>query len=156
MSREKIYRLRPDNYQRALQHAGQLLADQFGAGRQALELAVREASKTREQEKKYHALIRDIRLQCFRASSEDAVKAVLVNQFALEMEAQGTPLANPGEMTWDWKNQCSVYVRPSTKKFRKAEASQFMEFLYAEGSELGVQWSEKALAVYDEYRETNQ
>lgn len=156
MSREKVYRLRPDNYQRALDHLEGLLAEQFRKGRDLLELAVREVSKTREQEKKYHALIRDIRLQCFRASSEDAVKAVLVNQFALEMEEQGNPLANPGEMTWDWKNQCSVYVRPSTKKFRKAEASQFMEFLYAEGSELGVHWSEKAQAVYAEYREANQ
>lgn len=156
MSREKIYRLREDNFKRALDHAEGLLAEQFRKGRDLLELAVREVSKSREQEKKYHALIRDIQLQCFRASSEDAIKAVLVNQFALEMEAQGTPLANPGETAWDWKNQCAVYVRPSTKKFRKSEASQFMEFLYSEGADLGVHWSEKAQAVYDEYREANQ
>ncbi len=156
MSKEKVYRLREDNFKRALDHAEALLAEQFRKGRTALEMAVREASKTREQEKKYHALIRDIRMQCFRASSEDAVKAVLVNQFALEMEAQGTPLANPGETAWDWKNKCPVYVRPSTKEFRKAEASQFMEFLYSEGSDLGVQWSEKAQAVYAEYREASQ
>lgn len=110
-------------------------------------------SKSRQQEAKYHCLIEDIRQQCFRGYSREAFKAALVNQFALEMERQGEPLSNPGEQSWDWVNQVRVYVRPSTKKFRKKEASDFIEFLYSTGSEYDVQWSEKALAIYDEMRE---
>ena len=109
--------------------------------------------KSRNQEAKYHAMIHDIRQQCFRGYSVDGVKAVLVNQFAIEMEQAGEPLANPGEKVWDWKSQEPVYVRPSTKKFRKAEAAAFIEFLHSVGAEYDVQWSEKALAVYDEMRE---
>jgi len=110
-------------------------------------------SKTRSQEARYHAMIHDIHQQCFRGYSADGVKAVLVNQFALEMTDQGEPLSNPGEKVWDWKSHEAVYVRPSTKKFRKAEAIAFIEFLHSIGSEYDVQWSEKALAIYDEMTE---
>lgn len=110
-------------------------------------------SKSREQEAKYHCLMEDIRTQCFRGYSREAFKAALVNQFALEMERQGEPLSKPGEQTWDWVNQVRVYVRPSTKDFRKKEAADFIEFLYSTGAEYSVQWSEKALAIYDEMME---
>lgn len=116
-------------------------------------IAVRRPSKSRIQEEKYHAMIGDIHRQCFRGYSAKGVKAVLVNQFALEMDEAGTPLAHPGERVWDWKTQEPVYVRPSTSEFRQHEASEFIEFLYATGTELGVQWSERAQSIYDEYRE---
>ena len=106
--------------------------------------------KSRQMEAKYHAMIADIHRQCFRGYSVEGVKAVLVNQFALEMAEQGEPLASPGEKVMDWKTHELVYVRPSTKKFRKAEAAAFIEFLHSVGAEYDVQWSEKALAVYDE------
>lgn len=98
-------------------------------------------------------MIGDIHRQCFRGYSSDGVKAVLVNQFALEMEEQGTPLSNPGERVWDWKMKEPVYVRPTTTKFKKSECAAFIEFLYATGTELGVTWSEKALAAYSEYQQ---
>jgi len=120
------------------------------------EIAMRYLGKNRIQEEKYHAMINDIHRQCFRANSPAGVKAVLVNQFAIEMEEAGTPLANPGEKVWDWKSREAVYVRPSTTKFRKAEAAQFIEFLYAAGVDLGVSWSEKALKAYDSYKEATQ
>lgn len=119
----------------------------------AVEVVLRRPSKNRIQEEKYHTMIGDIHRQCFRAFSAEGVKAVLVNQFAREMEDAGTPLAHPGEKVWDWQSREPVYVRPSTKKFRKAEASQFVEFLYSVGAEYGVKWSEKALEAYEEYRE---
>lgn len=109
--------------------------------------------KSRLQEEKYHAMINDIHQQCFRGYSVEGVKAVLVNQFAVEMEEQGEPLAHPGEKVWDWKSKQPVYVRPSTTKFRKAEAAAFIEFLHSVGAEYNVQWSDKSLAVYDEMRE---
>lgn len=103
---------------------------------------------------KFHAMIGDIHLQCFRGYSAKGVKAVLVNQFALEMAEMGEPLRNPGETAWDWKHQQAVYVRPSTTDFTKAEAGKFIEWLYATGAELGVDWSEPALAEYQKWLES--
>lgn len=122
----------------------------------AVEVVIRRPGKSRIQEEKYHAMIGDIHFQCFRGYSPEGVKAVLVNQFAIEMEEAGTPLANPGEKVWDWKSKEPVYVRPTTTKFRKAEAAAFIEFLYATGVDLGVNWSEPALAAYESYREVRE
>jgi hypothetical protein len=116
----------------------------------AVLVKIERPSKSRAQEARYHAMIEDIRLQCFRGYSREAFKAALVNQFALEMERNGEPLGKPGEQAWDWVNQVQVYVRPSTKGFRKKEAADFIEFLYATGSEYSVHWSDKSLAIYDE------
>ena len=106
-----------------------------------------------EQNAKFHAIISDIHRQCFRGHSIEGLKAVLVAQFAREVEQQGTPLSHPGEQAWDWKNECPVYVRPSTTKFTRAEAAQFIEFLYATGSEYGVIWSPIVTRIYDEMRQ---
>ena len=132
----------------AVKWVHEMVARAFQAGPVLITLG--RPSKSRDQEARYHAMIEDIRQQCFRGYSREAFKAALVNQFALEMERQGEPLKKPGEQAWDWVNQVRVYVRPSTKDFRKKEASDFIEFLYATGSEYDVQWSEKALAIYDE------
>ncbi|MBL3825142.1 MULTISPECIES: recombination protein NinB [unclassified Marinobacter] len=118
-----------------------------------VQITLGRVSKSRDQEAKYHAMIEDIRSQCFKGYSREGMKAALINQFALEREQMGEPLRNPGEKVWDWKNEARVYVRPSSKKFTKREAADFIEFLYATGSEFDVQWSEKALAIYDEMRE---
>lgn len=40
-----------------------------------------------------------------------------------------------------------------TSKMKKREFSELIEILYAFGSERGVQWSEKALESYQQYRE---
>lgn len=133
------------------QWAQQAISRALAAG--PVEITLGRPGKSRNQEAKYHAMINDIHQQCFRGYSFDGVKAVLVNQFALEMAEQGEPLANPGEKVWDWKSQEPVYVRPSTTKFRKKEAAAFIEFLHSVGAEYSVQWSEKALAVYDEMLE---
>lgn len=131
-----------------IQWAQQAISRALDAG--PVEITLGRPGKSRNQEAKYHAMIHDIHQQCFRGYSAEGVKAVLVNQFALEREEMGEPLAHPGEKVWDWKNKAPVYVRPSTKKFRKAEASDFIEFLHSVGAEYNVQWSERALAVYDE------
>lgn len=150
--KEAIKRIEsPDQIPFALQWAQALTERALKAG--PVQWSLGRPSKSRDQEARYHAMIHDIRQQCFRGYSVDGVKAVLVNQFAIEMEQAGEPLANPGEKVWDWKSQEPVYVRPSTKKFRKSEASAFIEFLFATGAEYDVQWSEKALAVYDEMLE---
>ena len=108
-----------------------------------------------EVNSKYHAMIGDIHHQCFRGHTPKGVKAVLVNQFAIEMAEQGTPLRHPGETAWDWKHQQAVYVRPSTTDFTKAEASAFIEWLYAAGADLDVTWSEPALREYEAWAREN-
>lgn len=133
------------------QWAQQVIAKALEGGDVLLTLG--RESKSQEQNRKFHAMINDIHQQCFRGYSFDGVKAVLVNQFALEMAEQGEPLANPGEKVWDWKSKEPVYVRPTTTKFRKKEAAAFIEFLHSVGTEYSVQWSERALAIYDEMRE---
>ncbi len=151
MSKELVYRIEPNDYRERMMTVYHMVTKGVQAG--AVELVLRRPGKSRIQEEKYHAMIGDIHRQCFRGYSAEGVKAVLVNQFAREMEEAGTPLAHPGEKVWDWQSQEAVYVRPSTKKFRKAEASQFVEFLFSVGAEYEVAWSERALQAYDEYRE---
>ena len=43
-----------------------------------------------------------------------------------------------------------------TSKMNKEIFSQLIEFYYAFGTEKGVQWSEKALEIYDQYKEAKQ
>ena len=117
-------------------------------------------SKSRLQERHYHALIGDIARQITFYGNKryhpDTWKALLVEQFDQEMKAMGTPLRKPGRLITSLDGQRTITVRPSTTKFRKAEASEFIEFLYQQGSEMGVNWSEPALAIYAEYREAQQ
>ena len=46
-----------------------------------------------------------------------------------------------------------VIIGLSTSKMRKAEFSEFIEFIYAFGAERNVQWSESANEVFNEYRQ---
>lgn len=111
-------------------------------------------NKTREQEARYHCMINDIHRQGFRASTFEAVKAVLVNQFAKELEGMGEPLSHPGQTAWDWVNEEKVSIRPSTRDFSVSEGSKFIEWLYALGTDLEIQWSEPAMKAYESYLET--
>lgn len=43
-----------------------------------------------------------------------------------------------------------VVLGKSTSRMKKDEFSDLIELIYAFGAERGVQWSEKALAIYDE------
>ncbi|WP_252108818.1 MULTISPECIES: recombination protein NinB [unclassified Halomonas] len=61
----------------------------------------------------------------------------------LDSEQRVTPGINGG----------FVMLGRRTSRMRKAEFAALIELIYAFGSEHGVQWSEPALAIYDEYRE---
>lgn len=152
MSQEVVIRVDSiEGAQFALSRASAAISKGIEAG--PIEVVLRRPGKSRLQEEKYHAMIGDIHRQCFRGYSFDGVKAVLVNQFAREMEEAGTPLSKPGEKVWDWDMQEAVYVRPSTTKFRKAEAAAFVEFLYSVGTGYEVRWSEPALKAYESFKE---
>lgn len=134
-----------------MRYAWELVSKALQAGPVLVSLG--RQSKSREQEKKYHAMIRDIHLSAFRGNSFEGVKALMVAEFAEEMKAHGQALTHPGETVYSHRLKEWVTVRPSTRKFRKAEASAFIEFLYALGCEQGVHWSEKSIEIYTEYKE---
>lgn len=114
-------------------------------------------SKSRLQERHYHALIGDIAKQITfygnKRYAPEVWKAKLVEQFDHEMKQMGTPLRKPGRVIPSLDGMRTITVRPSTTGFLKHEAAAFIEYLYAQGCEMGVQWGDPALAVYAEYKE---
>lgn len=103
--------------------------------------------KSRDQEEKYHAMIADIGRQVDlngqRWGVEDA-KRLLVDAFARVMAASGTPLKQSSRIVPSLDGSGFVQLGIQTRSFRVAEASEFIEYLYAFGSEHNVRWSEKS------------
>lgn len=117
-------------------------------------VTVTKESKTRAQERRYHAMIGDIAAQIKvygKQYSPEIWKALLVDMFEQEMAGQGVPLSKPGRTIPSMDGQRTVTVRASTAQFKKAEGIDFIEFLYAQGAEMGVNWSEPALRAYEEH-----
>jgi hypothetical protein len=106
-------------------------------------------SKSRDQERKYHAMITDIMrtVRTDKPHSFEAWKALLVDAYAAELMSNGEKLTHPGETVISFDGLRAVTVRPSTKKFSKKEASGFIEFLYCWGVENGAKFSEKSLEI---------
>ncbi len=109
-------------------------------------------SKSRDQEKKYHAMINDIMttVELGQQYSLDAWKALLVDEFEQELKRNGESLPKPSKVVISFDQQRAVTIRPSTKDFRKEHASKFIEFLYAWGTEHGARFSDESLKYYDE------
>lgn len=123
----------------------------------AVVVTLSREGKSRAQERHYHALINDIAKQITffgnKRYTPEVWKALLVDQFEQEMQAMGTPLGKPGRVVTSMDGRRTITVRPSTKDFRKHEAAAFIEFLYAQGVDMGVVWSDSALEIYDHYQE---
>lgn len=148
MSREKVYRLRQDNYKRALDHAQALLAEQFRKGRESLELALREPKRSNDQNAKLWAMLDDVARQCTliingekSMATREEWKAVFTS--ALKRESRIAVGIDGGV----------VMLGYSTSRMRKPEFSELIELIYSYGANNGIEWSEKALAVYAEYKE---
>lgn len=106
-----------------------------------------EPVKKREQEEKYHAMIGDIAKQCeFIGQKWDAEdwKRLLIDLFAKVMRDAGTPLHHDGRVVPSLDHQRVVQLGIQSRDFYVKEASEFIEFLFAFGSERGVRWSEQA------------
>lgn len=100
--------------------------------------------KSRDQEERYHAMIGDIAKQWTfmgRKWDADDVKRILVDAFAEAMRQAGTPLHHDGRIVPSIDGLRVVQLGIQTSKFRKAEASEFIEFLFAWGAEEGIAWS---------------
>lgn len=103
-------------------------------------------SKSREQEEKYHAMIGDIKASgkfTFMGRTDwtaPEIKSLLKEGFAAERIAQGNPLRHSAKLVPSLDGKRIVPLEPSSKEFTLQEASDFIEYLYAYGSELGVRW----------------
>ena len=141
-----------------------------------ISVLIRRPSRSREQEKLYHKLIAVISdqvvFETWRPDSDpgrvvylfdrrrrrkykpEIWKALLVDQFEQERAAMGQPLRKPGHVVpaLDGSGRL-VSVRPSTTGFSVSEASDFIEFIYAYGVELGVQWPATAEEIAAAERE---
>ena len=101
-----------------------------------LTMEIKLASKTREQEEKYHAMIGDIAKQAqhmgAKWSTEDW-KRLLVDQYLREVEnIQGKVVPN-------LDGSGIVQLGFQTRKFTKEMANEFIEWLYAWAAENGIE-----------------
>ncbi len=148
--------IHPDNTARQKFTAlKQFMLDALAGG--PISVLVRRPSRSREQEKLYHKLIAVIsgQIKVFGKVYEPEVwKALLVDQFEQERAAMGQPLRKPGQIVpaMDGSGRM-VTVRPSTTGFSVAEGSDFIEFIYAQGVELGVKWPATAEEIAAAERE---
>ena len=100
-----------------------------------LTLEVKDASKSREQEEKYHAIIGDIAKQAQHMGSKWSAedwKRLLVDKFMREhCHSDSTVIPNLDATG-------IVQLGLQTRHFTKEQASEFVEFLQAWSAENGV------------------
>lgn len=107
-----------------------------------------EPVKKRAQEEKYHAMIGDIARQVEHIGRKwdgESFKRLLIDEFADEMRAAGTPLKGEGEVVPSLDGRRIVQLGVQSRHFSVKEAAQFIEFLIAFGALRGVQWSDEAV-----------
>lgn len=119
------------------------------------EVIIREYDeKSREQEEKYHAMIRDISKQLQHDGEwldEESWKRLLIEAFVYVMreEAQATnkpdPFKSRARLMRSLDGSRIVQLGVQSRSFGKGIASNFIEYLNAWGSEQGVRFSAKAL-----------
>lgn len=131
-----------ENRAERTRYASSVITQKLEGGK--VELAILRPSRSREQEKLYHKLIGIIAEQIkVMANKYDVAiwKALLVDQFAQDKQEAGSPLRKPGSVfpAMDGSGRL-VSIRPSTTGFSVSESSEFIEFIYAQGIELGVKW----------------
>ena len=109
----------------------------LAAGRK-LTLEVKDASKSREQEEKYHAIIGDIAKQAQHMGAKwdaETWKRLLVDKYCRETGLNSQIMAN-------LDNDGLVQLGFQTRKFSKEQASEFVEFLLAWCAENGIELKE--------------
>lgn len=105
--------------------------------------------KTREQEEKYHAMIGDIKKSgkfVFAGRSDwsvEEIKRFLIDAFAAAKEEMGEPLEKQGRSYPSLDGKRTIYINPRSSEFSRKDGSDFIEWLYAYGSDLGVRWTER-------------
>ena len=113
---------------------------------------------SRLQEKCYHAQMGDFAKQIEPNGNKYSVQAwkeLLVFDFAREKLAMGLPLEEGNTWIPSLCGTAMLPSRPATSGFNKDVRSEFIEYLFAKGTEYGVEFTDKTLAEYDTYKEAN-
>jgi len=107
----------------------------LAAGRK-LTLEVKDASKSREQEEKYHAIIGDIAKQAQHMGHKwdaESWKRLMVDKYLRETGFINSPIIPNLDGTG------IIQLGFQTRKFSKEQASEFVEFLMAWCDENGIE-----------------
>lgn len=137
--------LTAQNYESEFEAVKPAIADELQ--RSDLVMTITRTNKSRDQERKYHAMLGEISngVQVLgKRYSPEIWKVLLVDEFEQERQAMGEPLGHPGATVPSLDGRRLVTVRPSTRQLSAKEASAFIEFLYAKGVEFGLRWSATA------------
>ena len=111
---------------------------------------------SRLQEKCYHAQMGDFAKQVWPNGNKYSVQAwkeLLVFDFAREKLAMGLPLEEGNTWIPSLCGTAMLPSRPATSGFNKDVRSEFIEYLFAKGTEYGVEFTDKTLAEYETYKE---
>jgi hypothetical protein len=103
-----------------------------------LTLEIKDASKSRDQEEKYHAMIGEIAKQAQHLGAKwdaESWKRLLVDQFCRDNDIK-TSVVIP-----NLSGDGIVQLGMQTRKFTKEQASEFVEWLNAWGAEHGITYS---------------
>jgi hypothetical protein len=103
-----------------------------------LTLEIKQQSKSREQEQKYHAIIGEVAQQAWHMGSKwdaETWKRLLVDKYCRETGINSQIMAN-------LDSNGLVQLGVQTRKFTKEQASEFVEFLLAWCAENGVELKE--------------
>jgi len=104
-----------------------------------LTLEIKDASKSRDQEEKYHAMIGEIAKQAQHLGAKwdaESWKRLLVDQFCRDNDIK-TSVVIP-----NLSGDGIVQLGMQTRKFTKEQASEFVEWLNAWGAEHGITYSQ--------------
>lgn len=117
---------------------------------------IQEPAKSRDQEARYHAMIADIAKQALFMETilpPDDWKRILIDAFARIKAAEGAPLKGWGKVVPSLDGTGFVQLGVQSRNFRKSEAAEFTEYLYAFGVENSVKWSEAEQWMIEQYEE---
>ena len=134
-----IYKLEsPDQAHALMQTLWPRVKEALQSGKQ-FDLDIRPASKTREQEKKYHSMIGDIAKQAQHLGSKwdaESWKRLLVDQFCRENDIK------TGSIIPNLSGDGIVQLGFQTRNFTKEQAIEFVEWLTAWAAQNGVELHE--------------
>ena len=108
-------------------------------------VTIQEPTKRRIQEEKYHAMLGDLSKQSQYAGRKwdtEDTKRILIDEFAAEMRMAGSPLHNDSRIIPSQDGLRIIQLNIRSSEFHVKEAAQFIEFLYAWGTDRDVVWTE--------------
>jgi hypothetical protein len=117
-----------------MKHLWPKVKDALAAGKK-LTLEIKPASKSRDQEEKYHAIIGDIAKQAQHMGAKwdaETWKRLLVDKYVREIGLTSKIMAN-------LDNDGLVQLGVQTRKFTKEQASEFVAFLICWCDQNGIE-----------------